>query len=45
MNNLVEVLNDEVITTSKQVAEVFGKNHKDVMKAINNLLSESYLAA
>lgn len=41
MNDLVEILNNEVITTSKQVAEVFGKLHKDVMKAIKNLIEDS----
>lgn len=40
MNNLVEILNDEVITTSKQVAEVFEKPHNDVMKAIRKLIDK-----
>lgn len=40
MNNLVEILNDEVITTSKQVAEVFEKEHKKVMRDIKNLIEK-----
>lgn len=40
-NNLVEILNDEVITTSKQVAEVFGKEHKNVIQNIKNLIENS----
>lgn len=41
MNELVEVINEQVVTTSKQVAEVFDKQHKDVMKAIRNLLGDN----
>lgn len=40
MNNLVEILNDEVITTSKQVAEVFGKAHDKVMRDIKGLIKK-----
>lgn len=32
---------NQPLTNSKQVAEVFGKNHKDVMKAIRNLTEGS----
>lgn len=41
MNELVEILNNEVITTSKQVAEVFGKEHKNVMRDISKILEQS----
>lgn len=34
---LVSVLNDEVITSSKILAERFNKRHDDVLKAIRNL--------
>lgn len=40
MNNLVEIINEEVVTTSKQVAEVFGKNHQHVMRDIRNLIEQ-----
>lgn len=37
--NLVEVMNNEVVTTSRQVAEVFKKEHRNVMKDIRELRS------
>jgi len=37
MNNLVTVINGQATTSSLKVAEVFGKQHKDVLKAISNL--------
>ena len=37
MVNLVAVENNQTVTTSLKVAEVFGKQHKDVMKAIKSL--------
>lgn len=37
MNDLVFPSGGELITTSKVIADVFGKAHKDVIKAINNL--------
>ena len=36
-SSMVQVLHGDVKTTSLQVAEFFGKNHKDVLKAIKNL--------
>ena len=40
MNELVfKGQNDQVITTSLKVAEVFGKRHNDVLKSIRNLTS------
>lgn len=41
MNELVEILNEEVVTTSKQVAEVFDKKHKHVIEAIKNLIENN----
>lgn len=35
--NLVQISNKKAITTSKVVADTFGKAHKDVIRAINNL--------
>lgn len=35
--NLVTIQNNRAVTSSLQVAEYFGKNHKDVLKAIREL--------
>lgn len=35
--NLVAIENNEVVTSSIKVAEVFGKQHKDVLKAVKSL--------
>ena len=41
--NLVEIENNEVVTSSIKVAEVFGKQHKDVLKAVKSLdISEEF---
>ncbi|MCP9331890.1 Rha family transcriptional regulator [Lentilactobacillus hilgardii] len=37
MNNLVIMKNKQAVTSSLQVAETFGKNHRDVLRAITNL--------
>ena len=34
MNNLVEIRNNQVVVTSRSVAERFGKNHRDVLESI-----------
>lgn len=39
MTNLVVMKNDQAVTSSLQVAEVFGKQHKHVLEAIENKLS------
>lgn len=36
-NQLVEVRNGGAVTTSLQIAKIFGKNHFDILKAIRNL--------
>jgi len=36
-NSLVMLLDDKAMTTSLKVAEMFGKAHKDVLRAIHNL--------
>lgn len=38
MNNLVIMHDKQAVTTSLQVAETFGKNHRDVLKAIRELV-------
>lgn len=39
MTNLVVMKNEQAVTSSLQVAEVFGKQHKHVLEAIENKLS------
>ena len=39
MNELVEIRKNQVVTSSRQVAEVFGKRHCDVLRGIQNLTS------
>ena len=40
MNELINIKNDEAVTTSLQVAEVFGKRHTHVLDKIGQLLNE-----
>ena len=42
MTNLVEVNNEQVVTTSLVVAETFGKRHNNVMRDIEGFLPNSY---
>jgi len=37
---IVTIQNDQLTTTSKNIADVFGKQHRDVLKAIDNLLPD-----
>lgn len=37
MNELIKIEGNRAVTTSLKVAEVFGKQHKDILKAIGNL--------
>ena len=39
MENLVEIKNNQVITSSRQVAECFGKEHKNVLRDIKEILA------
>lgn len=39
-DNGLQVIDGKVVMTSLQVAEIFGKEHKDVLKAIRNEISE-----
>lgn len=39
MNDLVEVVNNQAVVSSKQVAERFGKFHKDVLESIRDILA------
>ena len=36
-NDFVMLAGDQLVTTSRQVAKAFGKNHKDVLRRIRNL--------
>ena len=39
MNKLIQLDNDRPVTTSRKVADYFGKAHRDVLRAIKNLES------
>lgn len=39
-NNLIQVVNDEILTTSLIVAEKFDRRHKNVIQKIESLISE-----
>lgn len=41
MNNLVIMKDQQAVTTSLQVAEVFGKNHRDVLEIIQNKINSA----
>ena len=41
MENLVTVVNENVVVSSREVAEHFGKQHKHVLDAIDNLVAEN----
>lgn len=41
MNDLVIMQDQQAVTTSLKVAEVFGKKHQHVMEAIRNLTAEN----
>ncbi len=43
MNELVEIKNNQIVTTSRQVAESFGKRHSDVIRAIEDKLANAKL--
>lgn len=40
MNNLVEIKNNQVITSSRKVAEVFGKQHAHIIRNIERLIKD-----
>ena len=37
MENLVSVINNQVVVSSRQVAEKFGKEHRNVWQALKRL--------
>ena len=41
MNELVYLKNDEAVCDSLQIAEKFGKEHKNVLQSIDNLIAEN----
>ena len=45
MNNLVEINNNQVVVSSRQIAENFGKEHKDVLDSIRLILAAENSAA
>ena len=38
MNDLVQIVNNQAVTSSRRIAEKFGKNHKDVLRSIREIL-------
>ena len=40
MNNLVNIQDNQAVTTSKQIAVVFNKHHHHVLRDIRNLISQ-----
>lgn len=38
MKNLVEIKNNQVVVSSRQVAEKFGKEHKHVLDSVREIL-------
>lgn len=42
-NEVVEKIDGELVVSSKQVAEDFGKQHQHVTQTIENLISENSL--
>jgi Rha family phage regulatory protein len=45
INELVQVENEQVVTDSRKVAEVFEKEHKSVLRSINEILAAQNCAA
>ncbi len=45
MNGIVEIVNDQVVVSSRQIADNFGKEHKDVLYAIREILTAENSAA
>lgn len=45
MNELVKIKNNQVVVSSRQVAEKFGKQHKDVLENIRQILVAEFSAA
>lgn len=40
-NTLVRIYNEQAVTSSKDIAEGFGKQHKHVLEVIKNLMAEN----
>ena len=45
MNDLVEIKNNQVVVSSRQVAESFSKQHKNVIQSIQDILTSSEKSA
>ena len=41
MGSLVKIENKQIVTDSRQIAENFGKQHKHVIEAIENIKAEN----
>ena len=40
MQPIITVINQKAVTTSREVAEQFGKKHKDLLRAIENTIAD-----
>lgn len=38
MENLVEIRDNQVVVSSRQVAEYFGKEHRNILRDIENII-------
>ena len=45
MNELVEIVNNQVVVSSRQVAEHFGKEHRHVLENVREILAAEFSAA
>ena len=45
MKNLVQESNNQVVVSSRQIAEHFGKHHKDVLDGIRGILNSAEKSA
>ncbi|SCM83726.1 putative Antirepressor [uncultured Sporomusa sp.] len=45
MNNLVQITNGQAVVSSRQVAENFGKNHRDVLESISGIVRSAEFSA
>lgn len=44
MQSLVEIKNNQIVVSSRQIASNFGKLHKDVLRTIESLLGQRKIA-
>lgn len=45
MNDLVQIINDQVVVSSRQVAENFGKEHRNVLASVKEIMGVAGISA